>query len=577
MIAKIQKRFALSEQGAKDLVKAVLSVSLQSMALMLPVSLLFLLSEDLLNGGIPENHRILLIGGSVLCLLLIFLTSFLQYTTAFFATYLESKVRRISLAEHIRKLPLAYFGQRDLADLTSTIMADSAFLETVFSHFVPQLFGSMIATLLIALSLFFFDATMALAAIWVIPVAYLIIFSSARVQYSLGRKDVAVKMACADSIQECIETVRDIKANNAQERVLQSVDESIRSVERRLIRNELATSSFMTCAQLVLKLGMVTVALTGSYRFVQGKLSILSFFLFLLVVSRLYDPVSLGLQNFTAILISRSHIDRMKELMDYPIQSGRDVMNPQGFDVVFEGVGFSYNEGEEVLKDVSFCARQGEVTALVGPSGGGKTTVSRLAARFWDPDGGTILVGGVDIKTIDPETLLSYYAIVFQDVTLFNNTVMENIRIGKKDATDEEVLAAARRANCDEFAQKLPKGYDSEIGENGARLSGGERQRISIARAFLKDAPILLLDEATASLDVDNETIIQEALSRLIQDKTVLVIAHRLRTVSGADHVVVLAQGRVAQEGSPKELAQRKGLYQHMCQVQNESQNWSLV
>ena len=450
-------------------------------------------------------------------------------------------------------------------------------IEQSFSHFIPELAGSIISTVLIAVSLFFYDWRMALAALWVMPVAFAIVGFSAKVQEGFNQKSMDAKMACADGIQECIETVQDLKANNAEKEYLKGLEKKIRAVEHRSILNEFGLAAFVVSASLVLKLGIATVALAGSVLLMQGSLDILTFFLFLLVVSRLYDPLQGALQNLAAVISTRTNIARMNEILDHPIQQGKTSLSNQGYDITFDHVGFAYNTGETVLKDVSFTAKQGEVTALVGPSGGGKTTVSRLAARFWDVSRGKITVGGMDVSKVDPETLLSLYSIVFQDVTLFDNTILENIRIGNKDATDEEVLAAARLANVDEFAEKLPDKWNTNIGENGCELSGGERQRISIARAFLKNAPIILLDEATASLDVENETLIQTALSRLIKDKTVLVIAHRMRTVAGADKIVVLSDGMVAEEGDPDTLLQQDGIYTRMVKLQTESQNWTLA
>lgn len=575
MIGRIQRKYALSRQGAKDLIKACIACIFSNIVLIAPVGLLYFLVSDLMNGGAGERG-IFYAAGCGVCIALIFLTTYLQYNATYLATYVESGVRRITLAEKLRKLPLSFFGKKDLADLTSTIMADCATLETAFSHFIPELIGSIISTTLVSLSLFFFDWRMALAALWVVPVSFLIVALSFRSQDYLGKKQMAAKMACADGIQECLETVRDLKSNNAEEQYLEGLDEKIRAVEKRSVISEFGTAAFVVSAQLILKLGIATVALVGTSLLAGGSLDILTFFMFLLVASRLYDPLQAALQNLAAIIASRTNVGRMNEILDHPVQDGTAELENKGYDIVFEHVGFSYDGGESVLNDVSFTAKQGEVTALVGPSGGGKTTVSRLAARLWDSDRGKITIGGQDVSSADPETLLSLYSIVFQDVTLFNNTIMENIRIGRKDATDEEVLRAARLANCDEFAKRLPKGYDSLIGENGSELSGGERQRISIARAFLKDAPVILLDEATASLDVENETLIQAALSRLIHDKTVLVIAHRMRTVAGADKIVVLAQGTVAEQGSPEELMEKDGIYRHMVQLQTKSAGWSL-
>mgnify|MGYP005769599147 FL=1 len=576
MIQKLQKTFALSRQGAVDLIKGCIACMFQNLSFLFPVGLLYFLVGDLLGGGIPAGKIWFYVLGCFVALGLILLTTWFQYNCTYFATYIESGVRRITLAERLRQLPLSFFGKKDLADLTSTIMADCTFLEQSFSHFIPELFGSIASTLLCAIALCIYDWRMALAALWVLPVSFLVVVLSQKVQRKLNQKSMDAKMACADGIQECIETVRDLKANNAEERYLEGLDQKIKAVEKRAILTELGTAVFVVSAQMILKLGIATVALVGGVLLTGGSLDILTFFLFLLVVSRLYDPLQSALQNLAAILSTRVNIARMNEILDHPIQTGSRTLTNRGCDIVFDHVGFAYNTGETVLKDVSFTAKQGQVTALVGPSGGGKTTVSRLAARFWDMDQGRITVGGMDVSKIDPETLLSLYSIVFQDVTLFDNTILENIRIGKKDATDQEVLAAAKLANCDEFAQKLPQGWNSRIGENGCELSGGERQRISIARAFLKDAPIILLDEATASLDVENETLIQSALSRLIRDKTVLVIAHRMRTVAGADKIVVLSGGTVAEQGTPKQLMDQKGIYARMVQLQTESQNWTI-
>lgn len=575
MIKHLQKKYALSQQGAKDLIKGCIACVFQNISFMFPVGLLYSLVSDLMSGNISGKAG-LYAAGCVLCIGLILLTTWFQYNATYFATYVESGVRRITLAEQLRKIPLSFFGKKDLADLTSTIMADCTFLEQSFSHFIPELAGSIISTLLIAIGLFSFDWRMALAALWVLPVSFAIVGFSAKVQERLNQKAMAAKMACADGIQECIETVQDLKANNAEQAYLTGLETKIRAVERRSIINEFGLAAFVVSASLILKLGIATVALVGSALLIRGTLDVLTFFMFLLVVSRLYDPLQSALQNLAAVISTRTNIARMNEILDHPIQQGENKLINQGCDITFDHVGFCYNSGEMVLKDVSFTAKQGEVTALVGPSGGGKTTVSRLASRFWDISRGRITVGGMDISKIDPEALLSLYSIVFQDVTLFDNTILENIRIGNQNATDEQVIAAAKLANCDEFAEKLPDKWNSMIGENGCELSGGERQRISIARAFLKDAPIILLDEATASLDVENETLIQSALSRLIQDKTVLVIAHRMRTIAGANQIVVLSGGVVAESGTPEALLEKKGIYFHMTELQKESLSWAL-
>ena len=576
MIKALQRRFALSRQGAVDLIKGCIACVIQDISFMLPVGLLYTFVMDIMNGGVNGSRIALYAAGVLVCLCFIFVVTYFQYNATYLATYVESGVRRISLAEQLRKISLSFFGKKDLADLTNSIMGDCATLETAFSHYVPALAGSLISTTLIAVCLFVYDWRMALAAVWVLPVAFTITFFSGRIQEYFNRKSVAANVALESGVQECIESLQDLKANNAEEAYLKGLNQKIDYVEKRHIITELGTALFVVSSTLILKFGIATVALVGSVLLVQGEIEIPLFFLFLLVASRLYAPLEGALQNLAAVISTKTNIDRMNEILDQPIQTGNEQLTNRGYDIVFDHVGFAYQTGETVLEDVSFTAKQGEVTALVGPSGGGKTTVSRLAARFWDIGKGKITVGGMDIAQIEPETLLSLYSIVFQDVTLFNNTILENIRIGRKDATDEEVMQAARLANCEEFALKLPDGYNSMIGENGCELSGGESQRISIARAFLKNAPIILLDEATASLDVENETLIQTALSRLIKNKTVLVIAHRMRTVSGADKVVVLADGIVAEQGAPEELMRTGKIYPHMMQLQMMSGSWEI-
>lgn len=572
---KLQHKYALSEQGAKDMIHAFISATISNIVLMFPVGMLYLLVKNYMEGTLKEKG-ILFAAGCLICLILIGVTTYIQYNATFLSTYVESGVRRITLAEKLRKIPLSFFGKKDLSDLTSTIMADCATLETASSHWIPELVGACISTALVAVSLFFFDWRMAIAALWLLPVSFLIVGCSGNVQRHAVGRQMDFKMACTDGIQECLETVRDLRANNAQAEYIKGLDSKIRAVEKHAIVTELTTAVFVASAQMILKFGIATTALVGSDLLAEGKIDVLTFFMFLLLVSRLYDPLQISLQNLAAIISADVQCKRMDEILSHDIQAGSEKLTNQGYDIEFTNVGFAYNDREDVLKDVTFTAKQGEVTALIGPSGGGKTTVSRLASRFWDINKGSIKVGGMDIGKIDPETLMSLYSIVFQDVTLFNNTIMENIRIGRQDATDEEVIAAAKLAHCDEFAEKLPDGWNTMIGENGSELSGGERQRISIARAFLKDAPIILLDEATASLDVDNETMIQESLSRLIKNKTVMIIAHRMRTVADSDKIVVLKDGVVAEQGSPAELARKNGIYQHMMETQMQAAGWKL-
>ena len=577
MIQKLKHTFALSDKGAKDMVKAFFACILHNLSLMVPVVLLYNLISDLLDGGIPEGKNAFYIAGLAIALGFIMLTYYVQYNATFFATYVESGVRRLSLAEKLRKIPLSFFGKKDLSDLTTVLMADCATLEGGLSHWVPEFIGSLISPLLIAAGLFAFDWRMALASLWVLPVSFGIILASAGIMRVRQEKVTEVSIACSDGIQECLETLRDLKANNAEDGYLKGLDKKIKDVEKYTVIGELTNAVFHTCGRMVLKLGIATTVLAGGALLADGKITLLTFFAFMILVSRIYDPLIAALDNLSAvIMIMNIQCRRMDEILSHPEQEGRSKLTNRGYDIIFDHVGFSYNSGETVLKDVSFTAKQGQVTALVGPSGGGKTTVSRLASRFWDIRKGKITVGGMDISKIDPESLMALYSIVFQDVTLFNNTVMENIRLGRKDATDAEVLEAARLANVDEFAKKLPDKWNTLIGENGCELSGGERQRISIARAFLKDAPIILLDEATASLDVENETLIQESLSRLIENKTVMIIAHRMRTVAGADKIVVLSEGTVAEQGSSDMLLKKDGIYARMVKLQTQSQNWAM-
>lgn len=574
MMEKLRHKYALSEKGAKDMVRAFIAVTISNLVLMLPVGLLYKLSSYLLEGELKKSELPFFIIAIVITLILIALTALLQYNATFLSTYVESGIRRRGLAEKLRKLPLSFFGKKDLADLTNTIMTDCATIETASSHWIPELAGALLSTTIIVISLFFFDWRMALAAVWVMPVAFIIVLLSRKTMKKVQNKTVKYRVECLSGIQEGLECLRDLKSYNMTDTYMDGLETKIRNVEKHAVVAEFTNAAFVCSAQMILKFGIATVAVTGSALLIKGDITVFTFFMFLLVVTRMYEPLQISLQNLSAIINMSNSCERMDEILSHEEQTGTETLTNDGYDIVFDHVAFSYEDGEKVLSDVSFTAKQGEVTALIGPSGGGKTTVSRLAARFWDNNSGTITVGGMKVTDAEPEKLLSLYSIVFQDVTLFNNTVMENIRIGKKDATDEEVIAAARLANCEEFVERMPDKWNSMIGENGSELSGGERQRISIARAFLKDAPIILLDEATASLDVDNESLIQESISKLIENKTVLIIAHRMRTVAGVDKIVVLKDGEAAEMGSPAQLMKKGGIYKHMCETQLKSEKW---
>lgn len=581
MISRIERVFALSHQGAKDFVKAVLLTVICNISLMIPVGVTMSVIQYMLS-AIPAGEStagkiFYFTGIAALVLCVLFVLHYFQYGALYLSVYKESASRRIGLAETLRKLPLSFFGKRDLSDLTATMIADCSSLDQMFSHYIPVLFAAVISTTIVGISMFCFNFQMALAVLWVVPVALLLTVGSKKMQDTYGTKNIMAGRAVTDCIQEGLETNRDLKACNLQGAYLKELTQKTDEAEKAHIKAELATGSFVSSAQAVLHIGMATTVLVGAKLYVQGELPLLYFIGFLFAAARIYDPLSIVLMNMAATFNAKLQINRMQAIQEEPIQTGSEHFTPEGFDICFEHVDFAYREGEGVLSDVTFTAKQGEVTALVGPSGGGKSTSAKLAARFWDVGEGKITLGGVDISTIDPETLLQYYAIVFQDVVLFRDTIMENIRLGRKGATDEEVFEAAKAARCEEFITRLPNGYETLIGENGSTLSGGERQRISIARALLKDAPVVLLDEATASLDVENESQVQDALSKLVQNKTVLIIAHRMRTVAGADQVIVLENGRVAQQGSPKVLMQREGIYRNMVKLQNKSMEWKLT
>ncbi|BCI60320.1 ABC transporter ATP-binding protein/permease [[Clostridium] leptum] len=575
---KFQRKYALTDQGIRNTKKGAFWTVIVNLVVMGGVSILYLMMSGFM-GTLTEEGPLpsvaLAVGLVLLFVVLSLVTHLQQYKATYGLVYNEVKTTRLSLAERLRKLPLGYFGKRDLADLTETLMGDVNRMEHVWSHVLGYLYGSYISTALIAVCLLVYDWRLALACLWGVPVAFGLLFGSRKMTSRNAERTKKAAVVVSDGIQEALENVREIRATNQEERYLEGLNRKIDEHERIMIRGELGTGLFVNAASVIMRLGVATTILVGANLILSGNIDFMLLFLFLLVITRVYAPFDQSLALIAEMFVSQVSADRMMEIYDTPTAEGAETFNPKGHDIVFEHVSFAYDK-KEVLRDVNFTAKEGEITALVGPSGSGKSTCARLAARLWDVTEGAVKVGGVDISTVDPEVLLKDYSMVFQDVVLFDDTVMENIRLGKHGATNEEVLAAAKAANCDEFVRKLPKGYDTPIGENGAKLSGGERQRISIARALLKDAPIVLLDEATASLDVENETKVQGALSRLLAGKTVLVIAHRMRTVEAADKIVVLADGRVAEEGSPAELMAKGGLYRRMVELQQQSAQWSL-
>lgn len=576
----LKKKFALSDKGAKDLVKAIVACTLTDMSFMFPVGLLYFVVEGLLGKFFKVNYRLYPIWIymiiAIVLLAIIFIFQRIQYDATFIASYEESATKRITIAEKLRKLPLSFFGKRDLSDLTTTIMNDCSGVETAFSHYIPQLFGSIISMIIVAIGLLIFNWKLLIALLWVVPVAFLLTLAGRSNMKNAGKKVNDLNLKNADSIQECIENIREIKAYNQEEKYLHKVNKNIIKQEKSNIKAELTTAMYVITSQMLLRVGIATMTLVGAKLIVTNQVDFVTFVVFLFAASRVFDPLSITLQNLAAIFSTELKVERMKEIENQKVQEGNDIADFKNYDITFNNVSFSYDGNEEVIRDVSFTAKQGEITALVGPSGGGKSTVSKLVARFWDITSGTITVGGKDISNIEPEELLKKYSIVFQDVVLFNNTIMENIRLGKRGATDEEVIRAAKLACCEEFVNKLPNGYNTVIGENGESLSGGERQRISIARALLKDAPIVLLDEATASLDVENESKVQEAISMLVKNKTVLVIAHKMRTIAEADNIIVLEDGKVSEQGTHKELINKQGLYNKLWTLQTKAAEWTM-
>ncbi len=575
-----QEKYALSDQGAKDLVKGIVYSVLAYISLMLPVALLACVLNAFLNpllgDGKAAGSMVKYVVIGIVILVVIFIMHYLQYTVTYMGTYEESERRRITLAEKLRTMPIRFFQQRDLSDLTSTIMGDCSGFEHAFSHTVPQFWGSVISTAIVCIALLIYDWRMGLALLWVAPAAFAIVILSRKWQEKLGQKHIEAKLALADGIQECLETVQDIKACNQEERYLQKLDRIMDEAEKAQISSEMVSGSLVTAGQMFLRLGLATVIVVGNTLMLHGETNLFTYILFLIAASRLYDPLSGAMANMSELFAVDLQVKRLKEIQNYKEEKKETDYQTNGYDITFDHVKFSYEPGKPVLRDVSFTAKQGQVTALVGPSGGGKSTVANLAAGFYDVEGGTIRLGGTDIAPIDSVAMMKDFSVVFQNVVLFNNTVMENIRVGRKNATDAEVIAAAKAARCHDFIEKLPDGYQTVIGENGSTLSGGECQRLSIARALLKDASVILLDEATASLDVDNETEIQEAISRLVKGKTVLVIAHRMRTVENADQIIVLDDGVVAESGTHEMLMKKNGLYARLVKLQTASAEWKL-
>lgn len=576
MLKVFQNKYAMSEKGARDLSRSITWTVIMDLSFMIPVLLGFQFLDEYLRvlldaSGSAVSSVLYYVMMSAAVFGIMVVIAYFQYDATYTRIYEESARRRISLAETLRKLPLAFFGKKDVADLSSTIMEDATQIEQLFSHAVPQLYAAGITIVIMGILMFIYNWQLSLAVFWVVPVAGLVFYLSRKFQSKMHTALYYKKRDIADDMQEGLDSIHEIKSYNREKAYAHTLDSKLNNYEKYLIKNELVLGALINFSYAILKLGLPSVIVAGAFLLSTGSVSIFAYIVFLVITARVYNPIMDALNNLALLLYLGVRINRMKEMDNMPRQEGETAFEPSNYDIVFDDVDFSYQDGVQTLKNVSFTAKQGEVTALVGPSGGGKSTVAKLSARFWDIDKGTVTLGGEDISLVDPETLLNYYSIVFQDVTLFNSSVMENIRLGKKDASDKEVVAAAHLAQCDEFVKKLPQGYDTLIGENGEKLSGGERQRISIARAILKDAPIILLDEATASLDAENESKIQSALGELIRNKTVLIIAHRMRTVSGADKIVVIKKGAIEETGTPGKLKEKKGIFSSMLEAQYQN------
>ena len=560
----------MSEQGAKNLQKSIFSHTILNLTKMFPPIIGFVFLFQYLGSleGIPASVELTLVDYIVIILVMLLVMFFVarwDYVRLYDNVYNESANSRIDIANRLKKLPLSYFGKRDVSDLSATMMSDLNLYEQIFSHSVPHIYATSISTVIISVMILDYNWQLGLAALWVIPVSLLLFSLSKKKQRNDVNAYVKTSRDVLDDLQEQIDQIQEIKSYNLEERTLNEFYHKMDGNTRNKVKMELSAGIATALAGMLMKLGIVSVAIVGANMLIAGQINILVYIAYLILTASIYVPIE-GILSFMAMIVTLDGVvARIKEIKTMPIQEGKQEMNPRDYSIDFKDVVFGY-EDYTVINGVSFTAKQGEVTALIGASGSGKTTLTKLAARFWDIQQGKILLGGEDISQIDPETLLKNYAIVFQDVVLFNASIKDNIRIGKKGATDEEVTRVAKIARCDEFIDRMPDGIDTVIGENGERLSGGERQRISIARALLKDAPIILMDEATASLDVENESLIQEALSELIKEKTVIVIAHRMRTIRGADKIVLLHQGKIEAMGTDAELRVQSATYRKMLE-----------
>lgn len=574
----LKEKLMLSEKGYSDLKKAVTACTITSIALLLPSMVAVLLFMELLRpfSGQEISWMTLwkLMGLGVVLAIIVFLAAKNDYRKTYIASYKEASTTRLKIAEHLRKLPMSFFNTRDLSDITTNMMADCSSMESMLSSTIPPLIANIISVTLTCICLAFFDWRMALAIFCTMPITFLIILGGRKLQIRWFDRQVDVKLEASSQIQEYLEGMKIIKSCGLGGSRFSTLDNALRAMKKIAIKVELVSGVLVQGASLILQAGLGITIFIGTVLITGGEIELLSLLILLMFSTQIYGPILATLSQLTTLFHLETVTSRMRTLLTTPAMDGRD-QDIMKYDIALENVTFAYNE-EDVIKDVSLQIPAGSVTALVGPSGSGKSTISKLIARFWDVRKGKITIGGMDISTIEPEHLMRCMSFVFQDVTLFNDTVFNNIRVGNKNATEEQVMAAAKAAYCDEFIQRLPEGYQTVLGENGSTLSGGERQRISIARALLKDAPIILLDEATASLDPENEVLIQRAIARLVEGKTVIMIAHRLRTVVDADQIIVLENGRLAEQGTHEELMNKKGLYEKLYHIQQESLGWAV-
>lgn len=580
----LKEKLMLTDKGYLDLKKAIVACTLTNLSLMLPFGLTIQFFSELLKPLMGQELSLakmwILFGIGLIVACFVFLANKNDYKKTYVTSYKEAEATRIRVAEHLRKLPMSFFSSKDLSELTTHIMGDCATTEHVLSHIIPQLIANFISIPLICMMLAIFDWRLALTIFATVPVGFFIILISHKVQRGLSQKHVEAKLKASDQIQEYLEGIKVIKSCALYGDKFSALDGALKLMMKMAIKLEMIIGILITGAQVVIQSGIGLTVFTGTYLITGGEIELIPLLTFFLIVVRIYGPILTELTLLPELLYMQTSTSRMRMLFSTSVMEGDAQRVIQDYAIAFEQVTFSYNgqpsPEDAVIKDLTIAIPGKGITALVGPSGSGKSTVAKLIARFWDVDQGEVKIGGINVKSLDPEYLMSYMAFVFQDVILFNDTIFNNIRIGNMNATSEEVMEAAKSACCDEFVSQLPMGYDTLLGENGGTLSGGERQRISIARALLKNAPIVLLDEATASLDPENEVLIQQAISKLIEGKTVIVIAHRLKTIVGADKIIVLDKGRAVEEGTHTQLMEKQVLYERLYTTSQKSLGWSV-